>query len=484
MRVLNAMRYHQNEVTKSLERLSTGLRINRAADDPAGMAMAERMTSQINGARQTARNIAMCRDMAKSTDSVLANIQDAIQRLRELAVYAASDTISDEDRAYVQDEAAELTEYINDLIGGSQFNKIKLFAADTLDYFEKNAISLVAGNEAEVKALRSSVGKLVDQNLVMKDIYASVFSYLEKYAEEKNGDGDSTEGEIKFDKDKLSLKILKLDDLDLTTLEKAVSNMQRVSEALTKVNGYVAETEAMAEKPEEFDADLGHNLALNQAFQSVFDSFQGPVAQLTPGSLGEVSNDDQDDPGKGVAAWNEMTPEVRAFFWANAGNALMPGVRSVLGSMETDEKDDDREKDDQRDRARGINIFTSQPKAGSGGMPLLNLGRMGPDLLGLYEIDLSTRESSAESIATIEKALDALSSQRALVGAKINGAERTISSLETYASNLEEARSRIVNADIPAEMMNFTKHSLQYQVASQMLKATSDIETRPFRLLF
>ena len=246
MRVLDAMRYHQNEVTKSLERLSTGLRINRAADDQAGMAMSERMTSQINDARQTARNIAMCQDMAKSSDSVLANIQDAIQRLRELAVYAASDTISDEDRAYVQDEAAEFTEYINDLIGSSQFNKIKLFAADTLDYFEKNAISLVAGNEAEVKALRSSVGKLVDQNLAMKDIYASVFSYLEKYAEEKNGDGDPTGDEIKFDKDKLSLKILKLDGLDLTTLEKAVSNMQRVSEALTRVNGYVAATEAMA----------------------------------------------------------------------------------------------------------------------------------------------------------------------------------------------------------------------------------------------
>ena len=205
---------------------------------------------------------------------------------------------------------------------------------------------------------------------------------------------------------------------------------------------------------------------------------------MTLGNLGEGSSDDQDDTREGVTAWDEMTPEARAFFWARAGNALMPGARLVLDSMEASEKDDGQEKDDRRDRARGINIFTSQPKAGSGGMSLLNLGHMGPDLLGLYEIDLSTRESSAESIATIDKALDAVSSQRALVGAKINGAERTISSLETYASNLEEARSRIVNDDIPAEMMNFTKHSLQYQVASQMLKATSDIETRAFQLLF
>jgi flagellin len=85
MKVLGAMNYHQKQASKSLERLSTGLRINSAADDPAGLAMAERMTSEINGARQAARNIAAGQDMAKTADSALACVQDAIQRFRELA---------------------------------------------------------------------------------------------------------------------------------------------------------------------------------------------------------------------------------------------------------------------------------------------------------------------------------------------------------------------------------------------------------------
>ena len=487
MKVLNAMNYHQKQVSKSLERLSTVLRINSAADDPAGLAMAERMTAQINGARQAARNVAMGQDMAGSADRVLADIEGAIQRFRELAVYAASDTITDEDRAYIQDEAAQLTEYINNLIGNSQFNKIKLFAADTLDYFEKNAVSLVAKDDAEAQALRLSIGELIDQNLVMEDIYTSIFDYLEKYVEEKKSEGDFKDDEIEFDKDKISLKILKLDDIDLSTLEKAISNVRRVNEALARVSAYAAEPDVPAEKSGESGAALGQNLVLNHAFQSAFNSFQSLAAQRA--ALEKSGNDPGDgsegDSGKYAAIWDGITSEARAgLLAAEGGSARIFGVQSILNGMETNEKDDDRDKHRQPDAPRGENIFTIQSGTDEGEIFRLNLGHVSTASLGLYGVDFRTRETSAESISIIDGSLDAVSSQRALIGAQINRMEHTIDNLETFASNLEEARSRIMGADIPAEMINFTKHSLQYQIAGQMLKMVGDIETIAFRMLF
>ncbi|MDR1019869.1 MAG: hypothetical protein LBL73_03840 [Synergistaceae bacterium] len=482
MKVLNAMSYHQKEVSKSLERLSTGLRINRAADDPAGMAMAQRMTAEVSGARQAAKNVAMGQDMARSADSVLANIQDALHRFRELAVYAASDTLTDGDRAYIQDEAEQLTEYINNLIGGSKFNKIKLFATDTLAYFEKNAISLVAKNDAEAQTLRLSVGKLIEQGLVMENIYTSVFSYLENYVEEKKSEDGFEDQEIKFDKDKISLKILNIDDIDLSTLEKATSNLHRVNDALARVSDYVAVPDAPAETSGEFDAALGQNLALNYAFQSTFDSVrQSLAAQRTET---EKSEDDEED-SDSYAAIRDVTSEARAdFLAATGGDALISGVQSVLDNLGADKKDGNQGKYWQLAGLHGENIFTIQSGPDEGETYLLNLGRISAASLGLYGIDFSTRETSAESLSRIDDALEAVSSQRAMIGAQINGMDHTIENLENYATNLESARSRIMDADIPAEMMNFTKHSLQYQIASQMLKAVSDIETRAFQALF
>jgi flagellin len=490
MKVLGAMNCHQRQISKSLERLSTGLRINRAADDPARLAMAERMTSEINGARQAARNIAAGQDMAKTADSALACVQDAIQRFRELAVYAASDTITDEDRVYIQEEAVQLAEYINDVIGGAQFNKIKLFAADTLGYFEKNAISLVAKDDSEAQALRLSVSKLIDQNLVMEDIYTSIFDYLEKYVQEKKNAGEFEDDKIEFDKDKISLKILKINDVDLSTLEKAVSHLERVNETLARVVSYVAEPDApKEEESKEFNAALGRDLVLNSAFQSVFGTFQSLAEQRAEQAKSAAGFDPDDgvesDSEKYALIWDEITSKAReGSFAAEINYARIFSAQAFLDNLETDGEDDCQDKYKRPVELRRGNIFTIQSGADEGEIFRLDLGHVSAVSLGLYGIDFTTRETSAESISKIDKSLDAVSAQRALIGAQINGMERTIENLETYASNLEEARSRIMNADIPAEMMNYTKHSLQYQIASQMLKTVSDIETRTFQMLF
>ena len=94
----NALSKNQRESEVAAERLSTGLRINSAADDAAGIAIASRMTSQINGLNQAARNINDAIGMLQTADSGMENIEQVLQRLRELIIQSASGSVTSNQR--------------------------------------------------------------------------------------------------------------------------------------------------------------------------------------------------------------------------------------------------------------------------------------------------------------------------------------------------------------------------------------------------
>jgi flagellin len=123
----------QHNLTKSgatlqtaLERLSSGLRINSAKDDAAGLAISERMTAQINGLNQATRNANDGISLTQTAESAIAGMTDNLQRLRELAVQAANSTNSASDRASIQSEVSQLVSEIGRISGTTEFNGIKL----------------------------------------------------------------------------------------------------------------------------------------------------------------------------------------------------------------------------------------------------------------------------------------------------------------------------------------------------------------------
>src|SRR5690606_40224278 len=97
---------------KSVERLSSGLRINRAADDPAGLAISERMRAQIRGLQQAQRNAQDGISLLQVAEGALGESHAILQRMRELAAQAANGTLSDEERQYIQ---AEIDQLIDEL---------------------------------------------------------------------------------------------------------------------------------------------------------------------------------------------------------------------------------------------------------------------------------------------------------------------------------------------------------------------------------
>ncbi len=129
---LNAQRnlnMSQTSLATSMQRLSSGLRVNSAKDDAAGLAIAERMNTQVRGMNVAIRNANDGISLAQTAEGALGKIGDNLQRMRELAVQSRNSTNSDGDRANLQKEFVQLQDEISRTIGGARFNGKPLFAS-------------------------------------------------------------------------------------------------------------------------------------------------------------------------------------------------------------------------------------------------------------------------------------------------------------------------------------------------------------------
>ena len=126
---LRAQRYlsiTEASLTTSIQRLSSGMRINSAKDDAAGLAISERMTAQINGLNQAAKNANDGISLAQTAEGALGTIGNNLQRIRELAVQSRNATQSFDDRAAIQKEVSQLTAEIDRVARNTAFNGINL----------------------------------------------------------------------------------------------------------------------------------------------------------------------------------------------------------------------------------------------------------------------------------------------------------------------------------------------------------------------
>jgi len=127
LRIQNSARLASNDLATAMARLSSGSRINEASDDAAGLAISNSMSSQITGMSQAISNANDGIALAQTADGALSDVNNNLQRIRELAVQSASGTYSDSDRANMQTEVSHLTAQITNTLTTSQFNGVSLF---------------------------------------------------------------------------------------------------------------------------------------------------------------------------------------------------------------------------------------------------------------------------------------------------------------------------------------------------------------------
>jgi len=122
----NQLKSTNNNLTKSMEKLSSGLRINRAGDDASGLAVSEKMRAQIRGLQQASRNASNGISFIQATEGYLQETQDILHRLRELSVQSANGIYSAEDRMQIQVEVSQLIDEIDRIASHAQFNGMNM----------------------------------------------------------------------------------------------------------------------------------------------------------------------------------------------------------------------------------------------------------------------------------------------------------------------------------------------------------------------
>lgn len=184
----NALANNDNLLSKSLERLSSGLKINHAKDNPAGLAMAKRMNAQIEGLSVASQNSSDGVSIIETADGALTEVAEMLQRINELAVKASNGTMKDQDRSTIQDEVKQLKEEITRVAQTTQFNGQKLLNGE----FELKGYTSVEGISISSYTGDVPVKNYVINSLKVEDIMGAdgmPTGYKKVNLEDANKDG-------------------------------------------------------------------------------------------------------------------------------------------------------------------------------------------------------------------------------------------------------------------------------------------------------
>ncbi|MDR2701538.1 MAG: flagellin [Spirochaetaceae bacterium] len=164
------------DVAKSIEKLSSGMRINRAGDDASGLAVSEKMRSQIRGLNQAERNIQNGVSFIQATEGYLQETQDILHRIRELSVQSANGIYTDEDRMQIQVEVSQLVDEVNRIASHAQFNGMNILTG------------AFAQNSTVERVMQFQVGANMDQN---KQVFIGTMTAQALGLQSVQGDADS-----------------------------------------------------------------------------------------------------------------------------------------------------------------------------------------------------------------------------------------------------------------------------------------------------
>jgi flagellin len=177
-----SLKVTQGTLTKDMEKLSSGLRVNRAGDDASGLAVSEKMRSQIRGLNQASANASNGISFIQTSEGYLQETQDIIQRIRELAVQSANGIYTDEDRMYVQVEVSQLVDEIDRIASHAQFNGMNMLTGRFARGNGDNAVTAsmwfhIGANMDQREQV--FIGTMTSKGLGIRDVGNDAFISLE-----------------------------------------------------------------------------------------------------------------------------------------------------------------------------------------------------------------------------------------------------------------------------------------------------------------
>ncbi len=459
---LNAQR-QMNSTSKALgrsfERLSSGLRINGAKDDAAGLSITTRFSAQIRGLNQAVRNSNDGISLAQTTEGALNETTNILQRMRELAVQAANDTNNDSDRASLQAEVAQLKSELDRIADTTNFNGNKVLSGDFLardlqvgaNVGETLSISIAgAGTRDLARQVRFSTEQVVGAT-IMNNGDLQITSKL------TDGAAVSIRGAIAAD-DQMSTSLAGAS---------AVAKAAAINSATehTGVRAIVEETKYTGVATVgAVTLNTADYIEINGEKISGFEV----KANDADGALQDAINAVSDETGVVASLSDQGELELTAADGRNihlAGTALA-GVGLTVGGEVVQTAKITLQSNEQFDLAATAN--------GNNAIGLNALGA-GTFVYGVNSdfsvnsVDISSRDGAVTALDVIDLALEDVSAQRADLGALQNRLESTINNLNTTSENLSASRSRIMDADFASETAQLSRNQIIQQAGVSIL---------------
>lgn len=471
---LNAQRNltkSQDSLATSLQRLSTGLRINSAKDDAAGLAISERFTAQIRGLNQATRNANDGISLAQTAEGALGETVNALQRIRELAIQSANATNSATDRSALNTEVSQLISEIDRIATQTNFNGNKILSISS----GFNATFQVGAGVGETisvtvdSARTSDIGAASNYNEISGLSDANLASRLRnQYAEDISGTVNGvTVATVAADTNS-SAKINALNDVSGQTGITAFSYGN-------SINGASAAD------------DDATSLALNAGDIVINGVSVGAVSANTADGLADAINAISSQTGVTADAGSGTSDLV---LFNRDGDAISVTVNTADAATRS-----------------GFAQGTTEVAAGDNGAVVLNgglsdttvttgdngtlqaiTGQTGAssDTLAqstVTSLNVNTVASASVAIIAVDKALDTINSLRSTLGAVQNRLDSTISSLSSTSENLSASRSRIQDADFAAETANLTRSQILQQAGTSILAQANALPQNALSLL-
>ena len=449
----------QEALQTSLQRLSSGLRINSAKDDAAGLAISERFTSQIRGLDQAVRNANDGISLSQTAEGALAESGNILQRIRELSVQSANATNSASDRQALQSEVSQLVSELDRIASSTEFNGKKL-----LDGTFGTAIFQVGANANQT--IQTTTANFRANN-------------FGNYRVE--GAGASAASAARIGGENLTVT----GSLGAETVSIAAGSSARdVAELVTsKSNSTGVTAFALTEELATFDASGAYVIELaSDNTESAKVAFTISGTQGNDGLAGAVTafNDVASktgvtarisDNGEGIVLRNSTGNNINLAETASNSNSgqIMIGGTAIRSGAQSAEAGEGSE-------LSGIVVsgqvtFDSDKSfsvVGDAGETVTNATEASV-LNSVNNLEVSSVEGANLALATVDAALNTVNNQRAKFGAIQSRFGSTIANLATNSENLSAARSRIRDADFAKETAELTRNQILQQAGTAML---------------
>jgi len=471
----NILGKNNKALEKSLERLSSGYRINRAADDAAGLAISQKMKTQIAGLNQASRNASDGISVIQTAEGALIEVEEMLQRMRELSVQASNGTSTDEDRLQLQAEVDQLKDEINRISETTEFNTKKLLdgTVDRRSYSSDPSVELISlSDSVNVREYKFTPGAEAKKAVVVggKMTGNKVPDTKAEYTVTINNQ------DVKFPKDA---------DLNtvLTNFNAVCGNMG-IQVAFT--DGTTDDTDAGVGGYKVIDPATAAANPSQYSLLFVTDDY-GVDAEIDIHADQELANLLGISASGEYAQGADCTVELDR---SDEGGFTNTSTVTIDGDYVTVRDRDDFEmvfkvaggavNKDVTVTVLDAGPMTLQIGANEGQTMEVRIPRVDVTTLNIEDANIGTQEGAMEAITLFNDAINEVSSVRAKLGAYQNRLEHAINSLDVSAENLTEALSRIEDTDMAGEMATYTQYQVLTQAATSMLAQANE---RPQNIL-